>query len=159
MDPFQSMEVVNRRKITYETQFDGRVIVFKPFEKRHYPQNVAISIVSGSNLRINAGSGIPKDYALGITGHKAFPTDPLEGEIASENPIEMLDRSDDYQLTQTEPTILSEDGEQKMGIGKAKRRTTPVPKDVQPVQFHNEKVKLGPQNAGEYEGRINTKDG
>lgn len=166
MDPFQSLEVVNRRKVTYETMFDGRCIVFGPREKRSYPQAVARCIVEQSALRLNLASGVPSTYALGITGDKFFTTDALDGEIATENPVELLDRTDDHLLTQTEPKTLGPDGEESMGIGKSETAVPSMPgnepppaKEMKAKRFVNTEVRRGPQNGGDFEGRISAKNG
>lgn len=166
MDAFQSLEVVNRRKVPFETMFDGRCIVFGPYEKRAYPQHVARNIVEQSNLRLNLASGVPSTYALGITGHPVFITDPLEGEIAAENPLEMLDRTGDHVLTETEPKALGPDGEESLGIGKHEKTTTPQPgvdtppaSEMKSKKFVNTDVRKGPQNGGQFEGRISAKNG
>lgn len=167
MDPFQSLVVVNRRRIPYETMFDGRCIVFGPLEERAYPQNVAQCIVDGSALRLHHASGVPTSFALGIKGHKFYVTDPLDGEIATENPVELLDRSDDHLLTQTEPKVLGAGGEESLGLGKSDVSIPPVPgaeappaKEMKAKRFVNTEVRKGPQNGGEFEpGRISAKNG
>lgn len=159
MDPFSSLEVVNRRSVPFETMFDGRCIVLRPREKRHYPQHVARSIVEQSALRLNLASGVPTCFALGITGDRFYVTDPLDGEIASENPVELLDRTDDYVLTETEPKLLGPEGEESLGIGKRDKVTAPPPDEMKAKKFVNPDVRKGPQNGGQFEGRISTKNG
>jgi hypothetical protein len=141
---------------------NGVPIVFQPGQKKYYPQNIAVCLAPDSNLQRMAGSGVPTSYALGITGHHAFPTDPLDGPIASQDPLEALDRSDDFVLTQTEPKALTSEGAESLGIGKSETRVTPLPgetrekRKVQAKQFVNEKVQRGPQYGGDYTGRIDT---
>lgn len=158
MDPFQSLEVVNRRGIPVEVQYSGICIVFQPDEKKNYPPNVAHAIVGRSAIRINAATGIIETYALGITGNNGYPTTPLDGELRMKNAVEVLDRRDVPKLTETEPKALSDEGEESLGVGKNKKsHLAPAPADeVKAMQFANPEVKQGPQNGpsfgGEFEG-------
>lgn len=144
MDPFASVEVVNRRSVPYEDKFDGVVIRFAPHQRRHYPPNVAIELVTRSYLRLSLATGVPKDFALGITGDAQYPTDPLEGELASQNPIECLDRQDDYQLTETEPKALTQHGAQSLGIGKKDKTVPPMPGEEETVAATGDRVPAAP---------------
>lgn len=127
MDPYQSVAVVNRRSVKWEGMFNGVSLVFQPGETKHYPPNVAIALVADSVLRTNLASGVKEVFALGIVGDTAYPTTPLEGAIASKNPIEQMDRRDVPRLTETEPKGLGEGGAIDLGLGKNEKTTTPLP--------------------------------
>lgn len=131
-DPYQSVTVVNRRAIKWEGMFNGVCLVFQPFEKKSYPPNVAIALVSDSVLRTNLATGIQTTFALGIEGDPAYPTAPLEGSLARKNPIEQLDRKDVPRLTETEPKALGATGIESLNIGKNEKTVTPLPGAVPP---------------------------
>lgn len=184
MDPYQSVIVVNRRSIKYEGMFNGICLVFQPHEKKSYPPNVAIAIVTESVLRTNLATGVKSVFALGIEKDDAYPTNPLEGEIAFKNPVEQMDRRDVQRLTETEPKALGANGLKDLGIGKSPRmvaqiadtQTSPVEgegeiggpaleggvppaaeSEVQQLSFKNSEVKRGPQNTGRAEHRVSNK--
>lgn len=121
---FETETVVNRRNIPVEVQYDGKVIVFKANEKKSLPKNVARNIINQSMLKLNLESGIVELYGLGIEGSRAYPVDPITNGLENENPIEVLDRSDSMLLGQTEPTVISADGEKRLGIGKKEKVQT-----------------------------------
>lgn len=168
-DPFTSIEVVNRRAVSYEGMFDGIPVVFGPHEQRHFPPHIGFALVSASGLRINLASGLTETYALGITGDTAFPTTPLDGPLSTHNALEVLDRRDVAPLTETEPKALHAHGEQGLGVGKVDKRVTPLPgsesaavqpasaDDVKPVTFINPDVRRGSQRPGRFEGRISNR--
>jgi hypothetical protein len=116
--------VVNRRNKAVEVQYDGKVIEFKPYEKRSLPKNIARNVIAQSMLQLNLETGLISLYGLGIEGSRVYPVDKLDGEMATENPIEVLDRSDSPLFGQTEPTAISASGEKKLGIGKKERVAT-----------------------------------
>lgn len=127
-DGFVSVKVVNRRKVQYDAMFDGQTIVFKPGQARHFPPNVANCIVADSVLKIDLASGVPSVYALAIEPEEGGEkVKPLTGKLAFKNDVEVLDRSNDHLLTETEPKILGPDGEEPLGVGKAEKTTTPEP--------------------------------
>lgn len=184
-DPFQSVTVVNRRRIKWEGMFSGVCIVFGPLERKSYPPNVAFAVVSDSALRTNLASGIKEVFALGIEGDEAYPTDPLDGDLAVKNPVEQLDRRDVPRLTETEPKVLGQGGTQDLGIGKVEKTVTPVPgtpqespyddepasggdvlgggvpaassEEVKSISFKNPDVQRGSQRPGRAEHRVNVK--
>ena len=140
---FDVLTVVNRRNRPVEVQFDGQVIPFKPLEKRNLPAVVARNIIPQSALQLNLETGVTTLYGLGIEGMNAYPTDPLDGPLADENPIEILDRSDSPVLTETEPMALGPDGPKPLGKGKKDKVPTKILSTgvVQP---------RGPQNQSEW---------
>lgn len=127
MNPFSAVEVVNRRSIQVEGMFGGVPIVFQPHEAQHLPPNVAIALVTGSMLKMNLATGITEVFALGITGDVAYPTDALEGPLASTNPVELLDRRDVQKLTETEPKALTSSGAESLGVGTVEKTIQPMP--------------------------------
>ncbi|MDF2457681.1 MAG: hypothetical protein K0S79_97 [Nitrospira sp.] len=146
MDGYASVKVVNRRKVPYEAMFNGQTICFKPGQSRHFPPNVAHCIVADSVLKIDLASGVPSVFALAIEPEDSQePVKPLKGSLAVKNDVEILDRTNDHQLTETEPKILSADGAEEMGIGKAEKTTTPLPEgnplppaeEMKTLSFHN----------------------
>lgn len=142
MDSFATCKVVNRRKIQYDAMFSGRTIVFKPGEAKYLPANVADGIVRDSVLKIDLASGLPSQYALAIEedGEKV---QPLTGALAKQNDVEVLDRTNDHLLTETEPKVLSADGEESLGIGKADKTVTPPPADeMRALSFINPEAKV-----------------
>jgi hypothetical protein len=154
MDGYASVQVVNRRKVPYEAMFNGQTICFKPGQARHFPPNVAHSIVADSVLKIDLASGVPSQFALAIQVEDAEPVKPLKGALAVKNDVEILDRTNDHLLTETEPKILTADGVEDMGIGKNDKTTTPMPEGVptppaaemKTLSFENE-VKSTPRGA------------
>ena len=179
MDPYQSVTVVNRRSIKWEGMFGGVCLVFQPHEKKSYPPNVAIALVNDSVLRTNLASGIKTTFALGIEGDDAYPTTPLEGDLAHKNPIEQMDRRDVPRLTETEPKVLGEKGVTELGYGKNEKTVPPLPgaedggqamgsnpgavvqmaseDEVKTLNFKNESVRRGPQNQGHASNRVSNR--
>lgn len=146
---FDTLTVVNRRNRPIEVQFDGKVIAFKPNEKRTLPEVVARNIIPQSALQLNLETGVTTLYGLGIDGYRAYPTDPLNFD----DPVEILDRSDSPVLSETEPQVLTKDGASPMGIGK---------KDKSPTKLKSTGVvqPRGPQNLGEWgDSRVINKEG
>jgi len=184
-DPFQSVTVVNRRAIRYEGMFGGICIVFGPLEKKSYPPNVAFAVVTDSALRTNLATGVKEVFALGIEGDVAYPTTPLDGDLARKNPVEQLDRRDVPRLTETEPKALGAKGTEDLGIGKVDKTVQPVPggteespfegetsvggellggglpaasaEEVKPLTFKNADIQRGSQRPGRAEHRVSTK--
>ena len=167
MNPYSAVEVVNRRAVPVEGMFGGVPIVFEPHEKQHLPPNVAIALVTGSMLKKNLASGIIEVFALGITGDPAYPTDALEGSLASKNAVELLDRRDVQKLTETEPQALTKGGVEDLGIGKVDKTVTPMPAEngdirvepaaddeVKTLEFQNQDAR---RTRGGSQSRISTK--
>ena len=119
--------VVNRRNIPVEAMFDAKLIQFPPLGKVQLPSAVAFSIVKDSMLNLNVETGQVTIYALGIEGEKGYPTAPLEGELATENKVELIDRTDQAQMEQTEPVILKKTkaGLATKKVGKGKKAIKP----------------------------------
>lgn len=173
MDPYQSVEVVNRRNVRVERMFDGIVVIFEPHEKKHYPPNIAQALCAGSELRLDLASGVVTAYALGITGDGAFPTTPLGDALADRDGLELLDRSNVPKLTETEPKSFDQTGAHDMGVGKVDKVIPAVPGSegdgpqnvVQPAAatevtaktFVNDAVRRGSQRPGRAEHRISHK--
>ena len=150
---FEVETVVNRRNLSMEVQYDGKVIAFKPYEKKSLPQKVARNIIPQSMLQLNLETGLVSLYGLGIEGSKVYPVAPLDNGMQDENPLEVLDRSESPQYSQTEPTAISASGEKKLGIGKKERVATKTISTgvVQP---------RGPQTHGDWgDSRIVNKQG
>jgi hypothetical protein len=150
---FEVETVVNRRNKAIEVQYDGKVIAFKPYEKRSLPKLVARNIISQSMLQLNLETGLVELYGLGIEGSRVFPVEPLDNGMENENPIEILNRSDSPLFGQTEPTAISAEGEKKLGIGKKERVATKTISTgvVQP---------RGPQTHGDWgDNRVINKQG
>lgn len=160
MDGLESKKVVNRRKVQYEGMYNGCTVVFKPGEAKHFPPNIAYALVKDSALKMDLASGLVNEYALGIEEDKAFPTAALKGDLAKKNDVELVDRKNEPQLTETEPKILGADGFEDLGIGKAEKTVTPLPQEnifeyatanqVKPMGFRNPDVKTGPQNSSSF---------
>lgn len=121
MDFTDVVKVVNRRSIQVDVMFDGKVIEFPPNGERHLPRAVAYNIVPQSVLKMDSETGVPTVYGLGIAGHATWTTDPIEGSLSSKNDPEVLDRSNEPKLTETEPKVLGKDGVESLGVGKAEK--------------------------------------
>ena len=115
---YEAVEVVNRRNRCDEYQFDGKVIKFGPIEKKHLPEVMARNIVGNTALQMDMATGVRSAYSLGITGDPAWPTSPLPGELAEENPTELLDRSSQEQMRDHEPHVVKDGEATPVGTGK-----------------------------------------
>jgi len=151
--------------------FDGQALVFEPHEKKHYPPNVAYALAEQSTLRIDLASGLETVFALGIPGDRQFPDTPLDGPLSERNAVEILDRSNVERLTETEPKVLGQAGEQDLGIGKVEKVVPALPgsepnpdsvvrpasqEDVQTVTFANPQAR-GTSRPGRAEHRMSFK--
>lgn len=175
MADFKTIEVVNRRAVPQEGMFDGQVIVFEPGQSRHFTPNVGIALVERSALKLNLASGLVTVYGLGIVGDPAYPVDPLDGTLAKKNDLEILDRTDDHRLTETEPKALSSAGVESLGVGKVEKTVGQLPgaeddeaaveapvgaqpapaAEMKPVKFRNEAAERRQKSGGQ--GRVHVK--
>lgn len=140
----RTVTVVNRRSVPVEGMFDGAVIVWEPGEKKVLPDRVAYNIIPGSGLMMNMATGLMQVYALGIEGDPAYPCDPLDGPLASEDPVEVLNR--EQALEPDAAMVVSMDRNEapvpKEESIKAGKRWTAVMTGVQEPR--------GPQFAGDF---------
>jgi len=100
------VEVVNRRSVPVEQMYDSRPLMWKPFEKKNLPKVIAYNLVQQTALQIDMATGQRSAFMLGITGDPVWPTDPLPGELASHNPIEALDRTNEEEMEETETVVM-----------------------------------------------------
>ena len=154
-DPFRGITIVNRRLVPYESMFNSIPIIIGPLEKSSYPPEIAIALVEGSAMRVDAASGVKHTYALGIEGDPNYPADPIETKImeggreidlASDRPLEALDRTAMPPLRHSEPMGLTADGPVDLGLGK--RTDLPPADTMKPLAFINPEKKTGPQYGG-----------
>jgi len=154
-DPFRGVTIVNRRLVPYESMFNSIPIIIGPLEEASYPPEIAIALVEGSAMRIDAASGVPHTYALGIKGDPSYPSDPIEQiiteggrkiDLAQDRPLEALDRSALPPLRHSEPKGLTKDGEVDLGIGK--KEDLPPADSMKPLSFVNPEKRTGPQYGG-----------
>jgi len=152
LSPFEALCVVNRRAVPVEFMFNSVPIYFKPHQKRFLQPNVAFSIVPRSALQLSLASGVAHSYALGIEGVPEYPTEPLEGPLATTNPLEALDRRDTEQLRHSEPKALTASGEVALGVGLKQDESpvngipaAPAGVDLKPqaLSFHNAEQRKG----------------
>ena len=117
---FPMKTVVNRRNRIVEKQFDGMVIKFQPYEKLSLPENIARCLVQDSPLQIDIATGLQSAYELGIEGETKC--DPLPGEMATKNPLEVIDRTNEEADTETEPHKLEKGEATTLGKGKKAKK-------------------------------------
>ena len=103
---------------------------------------VALAIVKNSMIRMDIASGLVT-YALGVEGfEKDYPTDPFENELAEEDPSELLDRTHEDQLVETEAKIITMGkGTEPVSVGPGKKERPKIGR----IQTHIE-LPRGPQN-------------
>jgi len=128
----ETVEVVNRRDAQEEAMFDGQVIAFEPHGKRQLPRQVGLCIVNQSAMQIDMATGLATQHRFGITGHPEWPTDPLGGEFAKDQPVEALDRTNIAESTVGETAILEDHLDKKIikkkaDPGRYEARVTGIP--------------------------------